>query len=326
MLTHGSLFAGIGGFDLGFDRAGMTTAWQVEIDANCNAVLEHHWPEVARYGDIRNVGADLRAVDVISGGFPCQDLSVAGRRAGLAGDRSGLWFEFYRVLTELRPSWAIIENVPGLLSSNGGRDFAVILSGLAKLGYGVCWRVLNAQYFGVAQRRRRVFIIGSLGDGRAAQVLFECESGGGDPPQSGKAGEEVAGSIGMCSPSGGFRQDLDNMGAYIYEVHGGSKRKDRPAGGFYVRQLETSKPLDTGGLNPNCAQGGQVVVPPLKAQSGKTGKGDGAPLVAFDWQAGGGGKDQSFRGKSRSYIVRRGEYAQIRKNAIDAISGSFGVR
>ena len=127
----GSLFSGIGGFDLGFERAGMECAWQVETDIRARGVLARHWPEVERYEDVRNVGRnDLRAVDVVCGGFPCQDVSIAGRRAGLAGERSGLWFEFHRVLDELRPRWCIIENVPGLLSSNAGRDFATILSGL----------------------------------------------------------------------------------------------------------------------------------------------------------------------------------------------------
>src|SRR3989304_1728614 len=117
----GSLFSGVGGFDLAFERVGMGTVWQVEIDGNCNDVLGSHWPEVRRYHDITGIdGRELEAADLICGGFPCQDLSVAGRRAGLAGERSGLWFEFHRILAEHRPAWAVVENVPGLLSSNGG--------------------------------------------------------------------------------------------------------------------------------------------------------------------------------------------------------------
>jgi len=181
-MRFGSLFSGIGGFDLGFERAGMTCAWQCEIDAACRGVLGTHFgAEIIE--DVCNVRRDnVSAVDLVCGGFPCQDLSIAGKRAGLAGERSGLWFEFHRVLDDLRPQWVVIENVPGLLSSNGGRDFATILRGLVELGYGVCWRILDAQYFGVAQRRRRVFIVGSLGDGRAAQVLFESAGMYGDPP------------------------------------------------------------------------------------------------------------------------------------------------
>ena len=187
----GSLFTGIGGFDLGFERAGMEIVWQCENDKKCQSVLRRHWPEVTVYDDVRDIGTGAEAVDLVCGGFPCQDVSVAGRRAGLAGERSGLWHEFHRVLQCLRPQWVVVENVPGLLSSNRGRDFATVIQGLVQLGYGVCWRVLDSQYFGVAQRRRRVFVVGHLGDGRAAQVLFEREGLRGYPPSRGKAGEDT---------------------------------------------------------------------------------------------------------------------------------------
>jgi len=113
--TFGSLFSGIGGFDAGLEAAGWACAFQVEVDPFCTKVLERHWPHVPRHRDIRGVTpTDLAAVDLLCGGFPCQDLSVAGRRAGLAGARSGLFFEFVRVATELRPRWLLLENVPGL--------------------------------------------------------------------------------------------------------------------------------------------------------------------------------------------------------------------
>lgn len=195
-LRYLSLFSGIGGFDLGFDRAGMVCAGQVEYDAAARSVLARHWPDVKRMNDVREVkGDEFGATDVICGGFPCQDVSVAGRRAGLAGERSGLWFEFHRLIDRVRPRWVVIENVPGLLSSNGGRDFAVILRGLVECGYGVAWRILDAQYFGVAQRRRRVFIVGSLGSGRTAEVLFEREGGGGDSGPRRQARPELAADI-----------------------------------------------------------------------------------------------------------------------------------
>lgn len=178
-----SLFTGIGGFDLGFERAGMQCVAQVEFDKRAREVLRKHWPDVALHEDVRNVGKhNLPTVDLVCGGFPCQDLSVAGKRKGLDGERSGLWFEFHRIIGELKPRWVVIENVPGLLTSNRGRDFAVILDGLVKCGYRVAWRVLDAQYFGLAQRRKRVFIVASLGNGRAAEVLFERESGNGNTP------------------------------------------------------------------------------------------------------------------------------------------------
>ena len=217
-LTVGSLFSGIGGFDLGCERAGMRVAWQSEIDRAASAVLRRHWPHVPNLGDVRHVGRESGTppVDIICGGFPCQDLSVAGRRAGLAGERSGLWHEFHHIVASLRPRWVVVENVPGLLSSNGGRDFAVVLRGLVECGYGVSWRVLDAQYFGVPQRRRRVFIVGSLGDGRSAQVLFERESGPGDTEPRRAAGEVVAGTLtggaaggrGHGKPNGSDRREL----------------------------------------------------------------------------------------------------------------------
>jgi DNA (cytosine-5)-methyltransferase 1 len=199
-----------GGFDLGLERAGMECTWQVEIDQHCQSVLEKHWPDTIRHGDIKEIsGDDLAAAELICGGFPCQDISVAGRRAGLAGERSGLWFEFHRVLDEHRPAWAVVENVPGLLSSNKGSDFAILLRGLEELGYGVAWRILDAQNFGVPQRRRRVFIVGHLGTYRAVQILFESEGLQGDPPPSRTPGTEIARAVMPHSggPSGKEQQE-----------------------------------------------------------------------------------------------------------------------
>jgi DNA (cytosine-5)-methyltransferase 1 len=189
-----SLFSGIGGFDLGFNRAGMVGKAQVEIDKNCLQLLGDKFPEAKQHTDVKEFHYG-KPIDLICGGFPCQDLSIAGKRAGLAGERSGLWFEFHRILAELTPRWVVIENVPGLLSSNGGRDFAVILRGLGDLGYLPTWRVLDAQYFGVAQRRRRVFIVASLGSGRSAEVLLESDGLPGDTPPSRETGKEVAYSL-----------------------------------------------------------------------------------------------------------------------------------
>ena len=243
-----SLFSGVGGFDLGFERAGIETVLQAEIDPWCNKVLARHWPNTRRVTDVRCVGSFREStrrtqadghlatvddgrretgaglpdgVDLVYGGFPCQDVSVAGKRAGLGGERSGLWYEFHRVLSELRPRWTVIENVPGLLSSNDGRDFGILLDGLGELGYGVSWAVLDAQYFGVPQRRRRVFIVGCLGDQRSAQqVLSVCESCGGNPETGRTAGERVAATIRGRSASPGVNmpgrggEDDANLVAY----------------------------------------------------------------------------------------------------------------
>lgn len=184
-MKHLSLFTGVGGFDLGLERAGIQTVGQVEWDKDCQTVLKRHWPNTPRWEDIQDVrGTDLPAYDVLTGGFPCQDISVAGKRAGLAGERSGLWYEFARIIAETSPTWVVIENVPGLLSSNRGRDMGAILGTLGDNGYGFAWRVLDAQWFGVAQRRRRVFIVGHLGGDGASQILAVGQGSAGHPPPS----------------------------------------------------------------------------------------------------------------------------------------------
>jgi len=195
----GSLFAGIGGFDLGFERAGFEVAWCVEWDKNAQAVLRKRFPNAKVYGDIREVDPDkLERVDVICGGFPCQDLSVAGKRAGLAGERSGLFHDAMRIVRRLRPSILVLENVPGLLSSNRGLDFATVLR---EVGEGwdcaeVGWRVLDSQYFGVAQRRRRVFVVAGTRVGCAEQILALAEGGSGDPPSRDKARQDASANAG----------------------------------------------------------------------------------------------------------------------------------
>lgn len=162
--TVGSLFSGIGGCDLGFERAGFTTAWQVEIDPVNRAVLADRFPHAKQLEDVRECGKhNLTPVDVITGGFPCQDLSIQGKRKGLAGERSGLFFEVCRILREIQPSWVVLENVTGLLSCNDSKDFETVIKSLAQCGYVGYWRVLNAQYFGVPQARRRVFLVAGLG-------------------------------------------------------------------------------------------------------------------------------------------------------------------
>jgi DNA (cytosine-5)-methyltransferase 1 len=158
VLTFGSLFAGIGGFDLGFERAGMQCKWQVEIDPYCQRVLAKHWPDVRRHDDVRTFppgDADDWRVDVICGGFPCQDISDAGKQAGIDGDRSGLWREYARIIRVLRPSYVVVENVSALLDRGLGR----VLSDLAESGYDAEWDCLPAFAFGAPHLRDRVFVI-----------------------------------------------------------------------------------------------------------------------------------------------------------------------
>jgi len=155
-----SLFAGIGGLDLGLERAGMECVAQVEIDDFCQKVLTKHWANVPKYKDVRDVGKhNLPTAELICGGFPCQDVSLAGNRKGLEGSRSTLWSEFYRIVCEVQPRWVVIENVPGLLSSDNGEFFTKILRELSKNGYAVTWRVISASSIGAMHIRERIFIV-----------------------------------------------------------------------------------------------------------------------------------------------------------------------
>ncbi len=163
-MNVGSLFAGIGGFELGLERAGFEIEWQVEIDPYCRAVLERHFPRARRFEDVREVGAaNLAEVDVICGGFPCQDLSSAGKGAGIDGARSGLWSEFARIVRELRPRYVLVENVPALLTGKGKRwdraPIGRVLGDLAEIGYDAEWARLSAREFGAPHLRQRVWIV-----------------------------------------------------------------------------------------------------------------------------------------------------------------------
>ena len=201
MKTAVSLFAGVGGFDLALERNGVKVVASVEIDKKAQEVLRRHFPNLTIFGDVTEVtGEQLIEAGfdpingVITGGFPCQDLSVAGKRAGLAGKRSGLFWEICRLLDETGAENFILENVPGLLSSNQGRDMATVIQALVERGYRVGWRVLDAQYFGVPQRRRRVFIVGCLGNSGNSpeQILAICEGRAGYLAQSQQKREDAA--------------------------------------------------------------------------------------------------------------------------------------
>ena len=200
-----SLFSGVGLIDAGLERAGVTTRLLCESDKACRSVLARHYPGVPIHPDVTELTPDgLRAAGldpartVLAAGFPCQDLSVAGRRAGMGkGTRSGLYWHIVRILGEFPARWVILENVPGLLSSNDGRDFGAVVGSLVDLGYGVSWRVLDAAYSGVPQRRRRVVIVGHLGAPWSApvEVLFDPESSAGDSRPSREAGSDVAATL-----------------------------------------------------------------------------------------------------------------------------------
>ena len=215
-----SLFSGVGGFDLGLENAGMETVFQCEWDKHATNILERHWPHVPRWGDVstltgQHILAHAPVIDVVAWGSPCQDLSVAGKRAGLQGARSGLFHEGVRIIKELReltdgkyPRISIWENVAGALSSGGGADFGQVLYEMDEAG--ACfseWRILDAQYFGVPQRRRRVFLVSVFDPATAARcpdpLLPVCEGVQWHPQTGNTTGEAVAGEVAGCLRSGG---------------------------------------------------------------------------------------------------------------------------
>lgn len=225
-----SLFAGAGGFDLAADAVGWTLVGQSEIDPQANRVLDHHWPHAPKLGDVRDVsGPTLGRVDLVSAGFPCQDLSVAGRRDGLAGARSGLWWEIPRILAQADATWLVAENVAGLLSADDGRAMGAIVGSLAELGMVGAWRVLDAQHFGVAQRRRRVFVV--------------ARRAGTAGPHPLEVLDLARGSSGDLGPSGSTR----------------STPASRPGRGVANRRTVGALTAATGGPDDNAAQAGHLV-------------------------------------------------------------------
>jgi DNA (cytosine-5)-methyltransferase 1 len=247
-LESGSVCAGIGGFDLGFERAGIKTAWQIEFDDKANGILARHFPNADR--SIRDLTdphrATLKKVSVLCGGTPCQGFSIAGLRGSLEDDRSNLCLQFVKLVYEIDPAIIVWENVPGVLSSKDNA-FGVFLAGLvgasapiipprsikrwrqsddgteyfswpnAGVVVGtkrtVAWRVLDTQFFGAPQRRERVFLVGDTLGGCSPEILFESKSMCGNYSTGGKTGEEVAGTLGASS-GGGFGHDLDRVGAF----------------------------------------------------------------------------------------------------------------
>jgi DNA (cytosine-5)-methyltransferase 1 len=209
-----TLCSGIGAPEVAAKRLGWECLWSSEIEPFSSAVLAHHHPESVNHGDLTKLcGGDLEKPDVIVFGSPCQSFSVAGKRAGLDDPRGDITLECLRIVGELLPEWIVWENVPGVLSIDGGRTFGAVLGILGKLGYGFAYRILDAQFFGVPQRRRRVFVVGHLGGWRsAAAVLFERESLCGHPPPRREKGEDIAGTIKGGSGERGYPDPSDGNG------------------------------------------------------------------------------------------------------------------
>ena len=201
-----SVCSGIEAASCAWEPLGFTPVAFSEIEPFPCSVLAHHFPSVPNLSDMTNFeewNIEPGSVDILVGGTPCQSFSVAGLRGGLEDDRGNLALIYCRILQRFKPRWFVWENVPGVLSSNGGRDFGSILGAMVELGYGIAYRILDAQYFGVPQRRRRVFVVGCLGDWRrAAEVLFEPGCVSGNSKKGRKARKDVAAltanGVGTC--------------------------------------------------------------------------------------------------------------------------------
>lgn len=232
-LTLGSLFDGSGGFPLAGLLSGIVPIWASEVECFPIRVTTRNLPWVKHYGNICEMdGGKVEPVDIITFGSPCQDMSIAGKREGLSGNRSGLFYEAIRIIREMRsatngeyPKYIVWENVPGALSSNGGEDFRCVLESICGIadetvsvpsvkkwlsageivgdGYSVAWRVLNAEHFGVPQRRKRIYLVADFTDGCAGKILFESEGMPWDPPESFGQGQGSAGGTGESSEAAG---------------------------------------------------------------------------------------------------------------------------
>lgn len=321
--TLGSLFDGSGGSPLGGTLAGVTPIWASEIEPFPVRVTTARFPNMKHYGDISKLnGAEVEPVDIVSFGSPCQNLSVAGKREGLDGDRSSLFYEAIRIIKEMReatngrkPRFIVWENVPGAFSSNKGEDFKAVLNEVCKIkdeqvsiskpskwenagrimgdGYSVAWRLFDAQYWGVPQRRQRIYLVADFDGGCAGKILFESEgvsgysaqgfkswqsSANGTPEGIGETSSglmfenhsqdtryrgplQVAQTVASTYGTGGNNQPfvVETPRAYgVCAKNSNSMKSDNPNSGFY--EAETSRTLDANGGNPSCNQGGIAVI------------------------------------------------------------------
>lgn len=308
----GSLFDGSGGFPLGGIIAGMTPVWSSEIEPFPIRVTEKRLPQMKHYGDVSKIsGADLEPVDVITFGSPCQDMSVAGRRAGLDGARSGLFFQAVRIIKEMRakygkPRYAVWENVRGALSSAGGEDFRRVLEELCRIeddaadvprpkkwqsaglirgnGYSVAWRVLDAQYWGVPQRRKRIYLVADFDGDSAGKILFDSEGVSGHSEKMQAARKDFARCAqGGAGETGWGKEVLNDQGGSAISVehdlsptlraethqhlpivyglgsyNSEGMKSSNPYSGIY--RADTARTLDGNGGSPACNQGGMPVL------------------------------------------------------------------
>jgi DNA (cytosine-5)-methyltransferase 1 len=332
MMRWASVCSGIGAPEVAWADLCGPPAWVSEIEKFPSAVLAHHFPEVPNLGDMTEIDDD-RPVDLLVGGTPCQSFSVAGKRLGLDDPRGNLALAFAALAKRLDARWVVWENVPGVLSSrsdDGSYDFGSFLAALQQCGYQCAWRVLDAQYFGVPQRRRRVFVVGCLGGWRpAATVLLEPESLRGDSPPSREAGQNAAPTISArTSGGGGLGTDFDCDGGLIpgHEISPALTARDYKG------------PLPEADLNA----GGQVAVA-FNWQSGGDCRGlnlrptaqlqrDQTPAVAFDLRGRDGGSmpedphdtaniRASHGGSSRSYVAQNWQVRRLTPRECERLQG-----
>ncbi len=347
-MTLGSLFDGSGGFPLAGQMSGITPIWAAEVEPYPIAVTRSRFPQMMHLGSVTGVHGDkVQPVDVITFGSPCQDLSVAGKRAGIHdGQRSNLFFEAIRIIREMReatdgvyPAFAVWENVPGAFSSNKGEDFRCVLEEFVGIsaqisvprpaggrwsqsgeivgdGYSVAWRQLDAQYWGVPQRRKRIYLVADFAGERAGEILFERESLRGNHAACGAPGQgataDATGSAGRsygieclnpwgCQSKRVFETDGifptlpagsgggQNNQAVLYafdSMSSNSMKSSNPHSGFHAETI--AKTLQAGGVDPTCNQGGNVIVEPVYAMQGN-GIDRGQNVVCYDARGNGDG-------------------------------------
>ena len=298
MMTLGSLFDGSGGFPLAGALSGIRPVWAAEVEPYPIAVTRSRFPMMQHLGSVTEVHGDkVQPVDVITFGSPCQDLSVAGKRAGIHdGQRSNLFFEAIRIIKEMRaatngrhPTFAVWENVPGAFSSNHGEDFRCVLEEFVKIrggeytvprpdkgkwrpageilgdGFSVAWRLLDAQYWGVPQRRKRIYLVADFAGGRAGEILFERTGLRGHPAAGRAPGQGAAADApGSVGRSRGIERLNPWDGAVMYALDAmssNSMKSSNPHSGFHEETV--AKTLQAGGVDPTCNQGGNVIVEPV---------------------------------------------------------------
>lgn len=284
-ITMGSFFSGSGGFELAAKKVGISTLWASEIEPFPIRVTKARFPELKHIGDIKKIdGTCLTPTDVVAGGSPCQNLSVAGKRAGLNGEQSILFREYIRVVKEMRkkhgkPRFFIWENVPGVFSSNKGEDFRCILEEIVQIkdtdiliplppkgkwktagyivgdSYSIAWRVLDAQYWGVPQRRRRIYLVADFDGTYAGEILFKREGLQRDIKKSQNAQKETSRN---AQNSIGAGEQMFPVAYGICAIESNAMRSDNPNSGFY--KANTSRTIDCRGGNPCCHQGGIAIV------------------------------------------------------------------